>query len=81
MCNYCPSNEEADVLYINFKKPSHSDDSELTAIDVILRYEKGELVRITVLNASKRKIKKIHDIQWGVSFFFVSKTSRTSNSF
>jgi len=49
--------EEADVLYINFKKPSRADDSELTADDVILRYEKGELVGITVLNASKRKIK------------------------
>jgi hypothetical protein len=22
--------EEADVLYLNFKKPSHADDSELT---------------------------------------------------
>jgi len=46
--------EGADVLYINFKKPSHADDSELTDDDVIIRYEKGEIVGITILNASKR---------------------------
>jgi len=48
--------KEADVLYINFKKPSHADDSEITDDDVIIRYENGEIVGITVLNASKRKI-------------------------
>jgi len=47
--------EGADVLYLNFKKPSHADDSELTEDDVIIRYEKGEVVGITVLHASKRK--------------------------
>lgn len=36
------------------KKPSHADDSELTDDDVIIRYEKGEIIGITVLNASKR---------------------------
>jgi len=46
--------KEADVLYINFKKPSHADDSELTDNDIIVRYEKGEIIGITVLNASKR---------------------------
>jgi uncharacterized protein YuzE len=46
--------EEADVLYFNFKKPSHADDSELTDDDVILRYESDEVVGITILNASKR---------------------------
>jgi len=45
--------EEADVLYFNFKKPSHADDSELTDDDMIIRYEQGEVVGITVLNASK----------------------------
>ena len=29
--------KEADVLYINFKKPSHADDSELTDDDVAIR--------------------------------------------
>ncbi len=47
--------EEADVLYVNFKKPSHADDSELTDDDIIVRYEKGRIVGITILNASKRK--------------------------
>jgi len=47
--------KEADVLYINFKKPSHADDSELTDDDIIIRYEKGEVIGITILNASKRR--------------------------
>jgi uncharacterized protein YuzE len=47
--------EEADVLYVNFKKPSHADDSELTDDDIIIRYEKEQVVGITILNASKRK--------------------------
>jgi len=47
--------EEADVLYLNFKKPSHADDSELTDNDIIIRYENGEIVGITVLHASERK--------------------------
>jgi len=47
--------EEADVLYLNFKKPSHADDSELTNDDIIIRYEKGKVIGITVLHASKRK--------------------------
>lgn len=46
--------EEADVLYFNFKKPGHADDSELTDDDVIIRYEDGDVIGITVLNASKR---------------------------
>jgi uncharacterized protein YuzE len=47
--------KEADVLYINFKKPSHADDSELTDDDIIIRYEKGEVIGVTILNASKRR--------------------------
>jgi len=49
------SYEGADVLYLNFRKPSHADDSALTDDDIIIRYEKGEVVGITVLHASKRK--------------------------
>jgi len=45
---------EADVLYINFKKPSHADDSELTDEDIIVRYEGKEVVGLTVLHASTR---------------------------
>ncbi len=46
---------EADVLYINFKKPSHADDSEITEDDVIVRYEHGEVVGLTFLHASQRQ--------------------------
>jgi uncharacterized protein YuzE len=46
--------EEADVLYLNFKKPSHADDSELLENDVIVRYEKDEVVGMTIMNASKK---------------------------
>jgi len=45
---------EADVLYINFKKPSHATDSELTEDDIIIRYEGETVIGITVLHASKR---------------------------
>lgn len=45
---------EADVLYINFKKPSRATDSELTDDDVIIRYEGDEVVGLTILHASRR---------------------------
>ena len=45
---------EADALYINFKKPSHATDSELTDDDILVRYEGEEVVGLTVLHASKR---------------------------
>jgi uncharacterized protein YuzE len=45
---------ETDVLYINFKKPSHATDSELTDDDVIIRYEGGEIMGFTILHASQR---------------------------
>jgi uncharacterized protein YuzE len=45
---------EADVLYINFKKPSRATDSEFTDDDVIIRYEDGEIIGLTILHASKR---------------------------
>ena len=48
---------EADVLYIDFKKPSHADDSEMTEDDMLIRYEHGEIIGITVLNAKKRNFK------------------------
>jgi len=46
---------EADVLYLNFTKPSHADDTELTDDDILIRYEKGEIVGVTVLHASQRR--------------------------
>lgn len=45
---------EADTLTINFTKPSHADDSELTDDDVIIRYQGDEIVGMTILHASKR---------------------------
>jgi len=45
---------EADVLYVNFKKPSVATDSEITEDDVILRYEGDVLIGMTILHASKR---------------------------
>ncbi len=45
---------EADALYVNFKKPSHADNSALTDDDVIIRYEQGEVIGLTILNASQR---------------------------
>jgi len=45
---------EADVLYINFKKPSHATDSELTDNDIIVRYEGEAVIGLTVLHASQR---------------------------
>lgn len=49
--------EEADVLYVNFKKPNRADDSELLDNDVIVRYEGEEVVGMTIMNASKKKKK------------------------
>ncbi|HEV2765941.1 MAG TPA: DUF2283 domain-containing protein [Pyrinomonadaceae bacterium] len=45
---------EGDVLYINFKKPSRATDSELTDDDVVVRYEEGEVVGLTILRAGTR---------------------------
>ena len=46
---------EADVLYINFKKPSVAADIELTGDDVIIRYEGDEIIGLTILHVSQRK--------------------------
>jgi uncharacterized protein YuzE len=45
---------EADVLYLHFKKPNHADNSEMTEDEVIIRYEKDEIIGMTILNASQR---------------------------
>ena len=46
---------EADVLYINFKKPSVATDSEMSNEDIIYRYENSELIGLTILHASTRR--------------------------
>jgi uncharacterized protein YuzE len=45
---------EADVLYINFKKPAHADESIMSDDDIIYRYEGDNLVGITILSVRKR---------------------------
>lgn len=48
--------DNADVLYINFNQSGVADDSELTADDVIVRYKNGNIIGLTIMNASQRKI-------------------------
>jgi uncharacterized protein YuzE len=45
---------EADVLYVNFKKPSRATDSEITDDDIIIRYEGDEVIGLTILHAGSR---------------------------
>ncbi|NJO55761.1 MAG: DUF2283 domain-containing protein [Rhodospirillales bacterium] len=47
--------KDADVLYVNFEKPSVATDSQLTDQDVIVRYRGAEVIGFTVLHASKRR--------------------------
>lgn len=46
--------QEADVLYVNFRKPANATDSELTDDDIIIRYEGDEVIGFTVLHAASR---------------------------
>lgn len=49
--------QDADVLYINFKKPSEAADSELTDDDIIIRYGRNdEVIGYTILHASDRTV-------------------------
>jgi uncharacterized protein YuzE len=53
-CLWSSYDSEADVLYINFKKPSIATDSELTDDDIIVRFEGDEVIGLTILHASNR---------------------------
>jgi len=46
--------EEADVLYISFRRPQKATDSEMTDEGILLRYREDELVGITILDVSAR---------------------------
>jgi len=46
--------QEADTLYVNFRRPSHATDSDVTDDDVIVRYNGDEVVGLTILHASRR---------------------------
>ncbi|MFQ5596279.1 MAG: DUF2283 domain-containing protein [Anaerolineae bacterium] len=45
--------EEADVLYVSFRKPQQATDSELDD-DVIYHYRQGELVGLTIVGLRDR---------------------------
>lgn len=45
--------QEADTLYMHFKKPNNTDHSEMTEDEIIIRYENNEIIGLTILNASK----------------------------
>lgn len=46
--------KDVDTLYLHFKKPNHADHSEMTDDEIIVRYEQGEIIGFTILNASTR---------------------------
>lgn len=48
--------EEADVLYLHFKKPNHADHSEMTDDNIIIRYKNSEVIGVTILNASQNQV-------------------------
>lgn len=45
---------DADVLYINYRKPGVATDSEITDDDIIVRYDGDEIIGMTILHASQR---------------------------
>ena len=46
--------QEVDVLYLTFgDEPRPAADSELTDNDLIIRYDDGEIIGVTILNASR----------------------------
>jgi len=55
--------QTADVLYINFKKPSVATDSELTDNDIIIRYEGEEVIGLTILHVGQRS--SLNNLLWG----------------
>ena len=58
---------EADVLYVNFKKPSHATDSELTDEDVVIRYEGDEVIGLSILHASPTISSKPTENSWSAT--------------
>ena len=47
--------EEADVLYMSFRKPQQANSTIEINEDVLLRKDGNEIVGITIMNASTRK--------------------------
>lgn len=48
---WCDYDEEADVMYISFRKPQHADQSEMED-NVIAHYAGEQIVGFTVIGAS-----------------------------
>jgi uncharacterized protein YuzE len=46
--------DQADVLYISFRKPQQANDSVMEDEDHIYHYRDDELVGVTVLHASQK---------------------------
>ncbi|MGB9662032.1 MAG: DUF2283 domain-containing protein [Moorellaceae bacterium] len=47
---------EGDVLYVHFtERPIAADDSEFIGDDTVVRFRGGEVVGVTILNASRLK--------------------------
>ena len=44
----------SDTVYVNFRKPSQADDSEMADDYVTIRYQGDEAVGLTILRASQR---------------------------
>ena len=46
--------DEADVLYISFRKPQQANDSVMEEEDIIYHYRDKELTGVTILHAKGR---------------------------
>lgn len=51
--------QEADVLYISFKRPQKATDSEMLENGILVRYRGSQVVGLTILEASKRDQKNV----------------------
>jgi len=45
--------DQADVLYVSFKKPQEASDSQMVSDNIILRKRNNQVVGLTIMNASK----------------------------
>lgn len=45
---------EGDVLYISFGDPKPADDSDVTDEGVIVRLREGQIVGLSILNATRK---------------------------
>jgi len=46
--------EEADVLYVHFKKPNRADNTVMEDDNLLVRYENDKMVGLTLLHVSKK---------------------------